>query len=533
VFLDGAHRGVAPLRLESIEPGSHTVLIADEPFYQAVTRRLTLKPREAGRLQVRLPSKIEALYRGRIQKQPKKLASYVELLHHYLEAGKGEEAVVLTTQALRMLDGAEASDLEHAQFQGQLNTVCRWRAPWVGEAAREDLFGTLLARFGALAARQPNAPASYLPIAHILARTKRLDKLLAACDDVAKRVPAASAVHVHIAQAWLSQGELALAIAVLQHATALRPDSFQAHGLLGLAYHRAERYDDSLREYQAAEKLSASAPAPLRSRLHVQMARLLADKGDMAGAAARYEKALGLDTQAAKLTDGLIVHYPFDKDASDASGKGHHGEAHGAEAQAGGRLGGAFKFDGAKAYVGIPAAATKGLSASTFALWLKTTHTSTSERRSYWSHPALVGVASGGYGSGDLAVMVRGGNVAYFHGLTADGSDMSWASSVAVADDKWHHIALVNAGSMVLVYVDGKLAQGEGYTTGAGTRRMGVVLDTSSGGAFGEAALLVGACNASFGRMRPACFYRGLIDDLRIWNRPLRSTEIAALAKGP
>ena len=535
VFVDGGHHGATPVHLDGIEPDTYTVRIADEPIYQAVTHRVELKPRETRRLSVRLDSKLESLYRGRIRKQPAKLTSYIELLHHYLEVDRNQQAVVLATQTVKMIGRAEATAIEHAQFQTQLEAVCRWRARWVSQAAREALFAALLARFRALATAAPSAPANYLPIATLLEKSGRFDTLLAACDNLAKTVPAAALLHVHIAQAYLGQGELAAATSLLQHAVQLQPNSFQAHGLLGLAYHRAERLDDALAQYQAADKLAASAPPALRTPFHTHVARLYADRGDMAAAVARFDKALGLDApaaQATKLTDGLVLHYPFDKDAADASGKNHHGQAHGAKLVAGGRLGGAFAFDGAKDYVAIPVAATQGLATWTLALWVKTTQTSTASRSSYWSQPTLVGVASAGYGSGDLGLALRGGNVAYFHGLTPNGADMIWASAVSAADGKWHHIAMVNAGPMVLVYIDGKLARGKASTTGAGTATLGLVPDTSAGAPIGQAGLLVGACNAAFGRMRPACFYRGLIDDLRLWNRPLRSTHIAALATG-
>ena len=531
VLLDGARRGTTPIRLHNLEPGAHAVRIAAEPLYHAVAHDVELKARETRRLSVRLPSRIEAFYRDQIEKQPAKLANYTELVHHYLQEGRAAEGVATTTKALRILDGAEASATEHGQFYVQLDLVCSGRAAGISDAAKGELLGAALAAFGKLAAAKADEPEHYLPIAKVLEGAGGFAKVLEACDGAAQRAGATGIVHVHVAEAYLDGGELASGIALLEHATRLRPDAFEAHCHLGAAYRRGERYDDALRAYEAAEKLAASAPAEGRRRLQTEIARLLAHKGDIDGAVARYEKALGLEAPSGgiDLARGLIVHYPFDKDASDASGKGHHGEAHGATPVAGGSLGGAFSFDGVDDYVSIPARATGGLTAATFALWVKTTQARASPRGGFWAHPTLLGAATDGYGSGDLGLMLKGGNVAYFHGLTPDERDLSWSSEVSVSDGTWHHIALVNAGPLVLLYVDGRLARGEAFSLGGGASPLGVQSDTPSGGTVCTAPLLIGASNHAFARASAASFHRGLIDDVRIWNRALAAREIAAL----
>ncbi|MBM4037761.1 MAG: LamG domain-containing protein, partial [Planctomycetes bacterium] len=160
---------------------------------------------------------------------------------------------------------------------------------------------------------------------------------------------------------------------------------------------------------------------------------------------------------AAEIPSGLVAHYPLDKDASDASGKGHHATSHGAKPAAEGKLGGAFAFDGSSTFVTIPAGVTHGLSEFTLALWAKTGQSKAAPRKEFWRNPTLLGVATAAPGSRDLAIVAEDGRVAYHHGLK-EGRDTCFFTDARIADDKWHHLAITNGGSRILFYVDGRLA---------------------------------------------------------------------------
>jgi len=243
----------------------------------------------------------------------------------------------------------------------------------------------------------------------------------------------------------------------------------------------------------------------------------------------------GNEAEAIDLQEGLIAHYPLDKDASDASGQGHHAASHGAKPVAEGKLGGAFSFDGLHDYVAIPAEATQGLAWFTISLWVNTTQSEAKPRTAFWQNPNIAGVATAGSGSRDFGLMMEKGHVAYYHGLRPDPSDMACFSTVSVSDGRWHQVAFVNEGARVLLYVDGALTRGEGlWQRSDGTvRLLGVVEQTASGASMGSVELFVGACNDP-----PAAkyHYRGLIDDVKIWSRALSPQEIAAIwtqAPGP
>jgi hypothetical protein len=230
---------------------------------------------------------------------------------------------------------------------------------------------------------------------------------------------------------------------------------------------------------------------------------------------------------APDLAKSLVAHYTFNKDASDASGNGHHATSKGGKPVAEGRIGGAFAFDGTSDHVVVPPAVTKGLTWFTVALWFKTAQSAASPRSRFWSNPTLIGVSTGGWGSNDFGLMLEKGRLAYFHGLQAEGTDMSWFSDAAAADDKWHHVALVCEGPRIVLYLDGKLTKGEAIrNAGGGQDSLGEQAQTPAGMPLGAAGVFIGACNdggASF-------HFRGLIDDVRIWSRALTIEEVRALA---
>lgn len=226
------------------------------------------------------------------------------------------------------------------------------------------------------------------------------------------------------------------------------------------------------------------------------------------------------------LKKGLVAHYTFDKDGTDASGNGHDALVRGATPVAEGKIGGALGFDGTSDHVAVPPKATAGLTWFTIALWFRTTQVAASPRSRFWSNPTLIGASTGGWGSNDVALMLENGCLAYFHGLQADGVDTTWWSPQRVADDKWHHVALVCEGQRMRLYLDSRLARGDTVRYSEnGQESLGEQAQTAAGGALGAAALFLGANNeggANYG-------FRGLIDDVRIWKRALSADEVAEL----
>ena len=74
-------------------------------------------------------------------------------------------------------------------------------------------------------------------------------------------------------------------------------------------------------------------------------------------------------------------------------------------------------------------------------------------------------------------------------------------SQTSITDDIWHRIGLVRDGSLRTLYVDGIVA----------------AEDTQDNLAASEGGLYIGTGKA----MEPGTFFSGLIDDVRIYNRPV------------
>ena len=215
----------------------------------------------------------------------------------------------------------------------------------------------------------------------------------------------------------------------------------------------------------------------------------------------------------------LLVWWAFDDGAggtaTDASGHGHDGQVVGADWEPEGRIGGALHFygDGDYTYVLDDDAEEylNGLGAITVALWIKSEETGTERGFFTTRDPPDKECMSMRYNG-------RGAN---------GGADDTMKAYVQTTVDKhrtegqehiqtteWQHVAMTwTAQGAIILYADGAV-QDLSYDQG------------SLGGATsGTEKLLVGTAYKD-----PDGAWRGLIDDVRIYDRALGDGEIAALA---
>ena len=292
VFLDGERRGLTPLELKNIEAGTHVVLVAKQPVYAGVSRRVELAPGQRRRVAFRLKSGLEAFYRSQIKRNPKQLSNYTELLHLYVLREDTEKAIRLVGQAEKALKGGEASDAELRQFFDELNGLFTGPAKITDKTVRTKLLDVVLVLFERLATSKPSAYTTYQPLVALLSRYDRFADIYKVCEKATRSSGARSLVHYYVALCFLKWGEPKAAIKLLERAVELRPTHFYSRLYLGSAYQRIERYDDAMRHYREAEKLAPKMSPYYQGLLHTYVAKLLASKGDVDGAVARYEKAL-------------------------------------------------------------------------------------------------------------------------------------------------------------------------------------------------------------------------------------------------
>lgn len=199
----------------------------------------------------------------------------------------------------------------------------------------------------------------------------------------------------------------------------------------------------------------------------------------------------------ANLDSGLIAFYPFENNAQDESGNGHHGAVVGPTISDQGRdASNAYYFDGVNDYITLPNALLSGLSQGTVAMWVKIQATATHQ----------VPFCVNGVDAVDskwLSVSSPG----IFWYFTAR-SKLATQNQSYPYDGNWHFIAGTWSDSEVALWLDG-VKIGFGAPLSAGTTVTSIWLGNS-------------VSNRSY-------WTKGLMDNVRFYNRPLSSQEVSAL----
>jgi len=231
-------------------------------------------------------------------------------------------------------------------------------------------------------------------------------------------------------------------------------------------------------------------------------------------------------TCLAGVSDGLVAYYPFNGNADDTSGNGHHGGIFGALLTSGynGHPNSAYEFDGINDYVNVPYSAAFQLPAFTLSAWIRPTI----DLRTWAVHIVAQGedwtsdhaAAMLGSGTGDPAW--AGTGIRLYYEDNGD-SDFIYDSGVFPALDKWSHVAASrNLIGDVKVYVDGACL---GSWSGTPAPTTECFQDYTIGAYWtidhpGGPHVLGGT-------------FPGGIDEVRIYNRALSGDEIAKLATIP
>lgn len=219
----------------------------------------------------------------------------------------------------------------------------------------------------------------------------------------------------------------------------------------------------------------------------------------------RLEKRL-ISTGAIAAPDaGLVGYWPFDEGigsvASDysTSASAGVGTLTTGPVWATGKYGGALYFNGTSSYVSVAdSSALLPSSAITMAYWARRDGPGNTLGNSI-----EVAKGNGNY----LGVCYSGSNSAIFS-LVTPTQVYSTSSIPCAAYGEWHHYAGTYNGSVNNIYIDGVAV--------ATTSDTGAIVDTAG--------------NLNIGRFDGGNYnFNGLLDDVRIYNRALSNTEIAAL----
>ncbi len=200
----------------------------------------------------------------------------------------------------------------------------------------------------------------------------------------------------------------------------------------------------------------------------------------------------------------LAASYSFDQALSveDESGHGHHGTTEGTGVVLGiaGKVSGAVSFSGMDGRITIPA--SNGLDfvqAATIEFWIRLNSVSAGS------------IVSRGTGTGDNSVVVKTvqGNLQVTFSRAGIGS-ATLVSSPNLLGSDWTHVAIVNDGTSLRLYINGELEQSE------------------SGGQLGSIGtdLRIGKSAASDMAMS------GVLDELNWWTTARTDGEICGDAGG-
>ena len=219
--------------------------------------------------------------------------------------------------------------------------------------------------------------------------------------------------------------------------------------------------------------------------------------GNSFGAYAGFRVASALDTP--NPNEDLLAYWNAENGAIDVTGNGHDGVFQGNAATVpGGPFGHAFTFDGAGDYINIGDELDMGASDFTLSAWIKGDPT-----MDQWGR-----------------ILDKGYATAYsFHRRAATNevgfemfvSGNGYATTTPVIDNTWHHVALVKDGTTVTIYADGD-AEGTNAVSGAAQNN--------------ALPLLIGF-NPGEGVQG---YWKGELDELKIFGRALSAAEVAALA---
>ena len=199
----------------------------------------------------------------------------------------------------------------------------------------------------------------------------------------------------------------------------------------------------------------------------------------------------------ATVPQGLVAAYSFDEGsgstAGDSSGKGNQGTLSGAAWSSSGRFGSALSFDGLNDWVTVQDADSLDLTTGmTLEAWLRPQSTS------LWQTAILKEIPN------ELAYAM--------YATSGSNRPSGWAGlgsttgPAALPTDAWSHVAVTYDAATLRLYVNGSQVSSKAFTS---------PMPTSSG------PLRIGG-NGVWSNE----FFKGLIDEVRVYNRALSASEV-------
>jgi len=213
------------------------------------------------------------------------------------------------------------------------------------------------------------------------------------------------------------------------------------------------------------------------------------------------EEELGLHFKRDRMDPNLVLYLPFEENTGtmtkDLSGWGNHGALINGPSWTNGKVGKCLSFDGVDDYVNRATCSGLSTSAITIEFWSKQAGT-----KSSFMHP--IGV----FGGHKVTVYIFPNSYTYNYKFNIGGTRYDEAS-IATLDGNWHHIVMTFDGSKIKCYVDSVLK-----------------VDKSAPGSITKTDDSVFIGTTGTGSSHSTNYFKGLIDEVRIYNRALTASEV-------
>ncbi len=219
--------------------------------------------------------------------------------------------------------------------------------------------------------------------------------------------------------------------------------------------------------------------------------------------------------QTTDVTSGLVGNWKFDEgtgtSASDSSGNNNTGALFNSPTWVTGKFGKALSFDGVNDYVEVGDKSTlDGFTNLSISLWFQTNTDQigvlVNKYENLNNNGYYLAVGDRFFSSDKVTFMIDGAS-----------EDMFFANT-SVTDGQWHHLVAVYQGGIgPKIYIDG-LEQ-----FGARTGKLQNSIGTAPGRSFRIGQYSPGGYNF---------YYKGLMDEVRVYNRALSVSEVEALYGG-
>ncbi|MEO5333257.1 MAG: LamG domain-containing protein [Magnetococcus sp. YQC-5] len=211
------------------------------------------------------------------------------------------------------------------------------------------------------------------------------------------------------------------------------------------------------------------------------------------------------------LSRGLVAYYPFNGNILDESGNGNHGIHHGAIIDNGvsltsdrhGKPNSAYRLNGVDNYIDIGSnSIIKLLGKFTLSAWLKTEDKTTNQQMILSWHKG--GIMSGWF------IDKRNEFVSFY------SAGPYSENNISISNNNWTNITVS--------FDSGAQQNTTFYINGVVVKSNNLPVSTNA-----EANVIIGAITTATDNNVPRHFFKGDVDDIRIYNRVLSSYEVQAL----